>query len=523
MQRSAKRQRKAEVDPAEKQLFLKIQPQPEQFLYVDKFVDLNVYLIGSDDQLQCGMRTELKCALLYDEQPLVAMSKSGVLVIDRGASQSSESDRGASHDAVVGESGMLKLRVKFSENSMAHGNKKFCLSISSLNSSHLGIVMPFTTSGITVIRHRLVIQNTLPELWYKDEGGQNKCMTLTVHMLDSTGRCVKGTNVPLKVTLCYENKQQVTDQAILKDMKEAPLPIGTDGIAQLKLRIEDVSKNHQNRNFCVKVEADTQQCPMNFDIACDYSSFVQIRSKRNKRARQKKGQQSVTSISALSADLLPPSGPLGAPPPHAPSMAGMPSMKGVEAGITAASTGPLFPPGSIPTPQDAAMRGVIEWAENVIQGLHSIQNTVNVCLTKYAQETMQHLHMLLKLVQEAEATKHSAGRSPGSGLGHSPADVAASGTPPLHHGSSASALNDPFGVLGPPPGAMPGFGTGGKQNSLEMAIAEIGFLQKQTSLDGLMGLGGQLGMEMTVQHPDEDKVYYILAKMYHATNRVRFV
>jgi hypothetical protein len=117
---------------------------------------------------------------------------------------------------------------------------------------------------------------------------------------------------------------------------------------------------------------------------------------------------------------------------------------------------------------------------------------VSSLAARYANETQQHLHMLLKLVQDAHAQTAAGiatGNSPGDvgvgvgGAAGNPLSTLAGsslgpppGAPPGLSGSGNSP-NDLFGALGPPPGAMPGFGSQGKQNSLEMCIAEIGFLQ----------------------------------------------
>ena len=54
------------------------------------------------------------------------------------------------------------------------------------------------------------------------------------------------------------------------------------------MRIEDVSKNHQSKNFKIRVEPDTAKNPLNNDVAPDVTNEVEIRSKVNKQRQKKK-------------------------------------------------------------------------------------------------------------------------------------------------------------------------------------------------------------------------------------------
>ena len=64
------------------QLFLKIVPQPKEFVFCDLWYELSVFVMDAGEQLRCGMRTELSCDLLYDETPAVRVAKEGILVVD---------------------------------------------------------------------------------------------------------------------------------------------------------------------------------------------------------------------------------------------------------------------------------------------------------------------------------------------------------------------------------------------------------------------------------------------------------
>ena len=49
-------------------------------------------------------------------------------------------------------------------------------------------------------------------MWYKDEGGRDKCIEIVVDLMDAHGRVVQGQDVPLKVALLYEDQHPVTKQ-----------------------------------------------------------------------------------------------------------------------------------------------------------------------------------------------------------------------------------------------------------------------------------------------------------------------
>ena len=113
---------------------------------------------------------------------------------------------------------------------------------------------------------------------------------VTALLVDQSGSAVKDREVPLKVTLCYDGEEhmEVKNQSILKFPSETTLnKVGSDGSVELRLRIEEVSKNHQKQAFTIKIAPDGS--PANFDIAADVSTPVTVLSKRNKR--RKKGEQ----------------------------------------------------------------------------------------------------------------------------------------------------------------------------------------------------------------------------------------
>ena len=129
----------------------------------------------------------------------------------------------------------------------------------------------------------LNIVNRLPELWFKDEGGRDKCMELMVQLVNSSGHLVTDRKVPLKLVLKYENNNDVVQQELFKISPECRRYIDDTGSATIKFRVEDVSKNHQKQSFGIMVAPDVITSPQCADIGSANSTFVDIKSKRNKR------------------------------------------------------------------------------------------------------------------------------------------------------------------------------------------------------------------------------------------------
>ena len=251
---------------------------------------------------------------------------------------------------------------------MEYENQSFVIVISPL--SHIEDIEPLVSDVMNVIRHKLVIQKALPDLWYKDEGGRDKCMVLPIALLDASGAKVMNRQLRLKVSLLYENAEVVLKQEILKISPESTRIVNIEGEAILKFRIEDVSKNHQGQNFRVKVEGDTTQSPMNFDVACAFSNPVGIRSKRNKRARTK-------SFTNASPVLYPSAAQQAGSTPVAMDQSGTGEYVGAsltedeKARVEGAAK--LMDALPVPGTLNGSMNGIIQWASTVVSGLHALE------------------------------------------------------------------------------------------------------------------------------------------------------
>jgi hypothetical protein len=210
--------------------------------------------------------------LCFDEKPLRDCEES-LLVIENPHPR-------------ISKTGTATLRVKLTALSMRYENKKFLI-YANVENSGGPYVSPAVSEPMLCIRYRLkILEESIPEIWYKDEGGRDKCIDLSVTLQDQNNELIVTRKVPLRVTLLYESGHHVLKQDILKINPENKLLIDETGRALLRLRIEDVSKNHQKQLFTVQIVPDTVQHPLNNDISPDCCRPLEVRSKRNKRTRE---------------------------------------------------------------------------------------------------------------------------------------------------------------------------------------------------------------------------------------------
>ncbi|TMW62655.1 hypothetical protein Poli38472_005273 [Pythium oligandrum] len=347
-------------DGYSEKLRLKIQPHPPKFPFRDHPFEITVYLVDPSDHLKAGINLPLNVEL-YAAEKMVPVEKQ-IMHID------------SSTKPVMNGDGICKLRVRISECSMALGNRKFVIHISAGKQAATDYtVIPAVTSEMTVIQHRLVIQENLPDLWYKDEGGRDKCMLLPIHLVNEKNERVQGRQVPLRVTLLYENEHPVLKQDILKMSPDCQRMIDTTGKSLLKLRIEDVSKNHQGQAFRLKVEADTAQSPMNFDVAYDLSSTISVRSKRNKRRPLKNPPVPITHH--IIAGASNPASATSSPSSNPDNEAALASMGAFTTDDRSKQMrlSPTTSSSQKPPSLTNSMESVLGWTGSVVHGLHQLE------------------------------------------------------------------------------------------------------------------------------------------------------
>jgi hypothetical protein len=155
------------------------------------------------------------------------------------------------------------------------------------------------TSAIHLVNYKLYVQpRDWEEAWYKDEGGRDKCMIAQVELHNAEGSMATGIRAPIRLTLRYADAQStnVRNQDILRILGHPKQFVDPDsGTVSIRFRIEDVSKNHQGQDFKVEICADSSRFA---DIAPAYTPPVSVRSKRTKRQRMSANADTMSNTSA---------------------------------------------------------------------------------------------------------------------------------------------------------------------------------------------------------------------------------
>eukprot|EP01034_Spumella_vulgaris_P031174 gene31174-38521_t len=169
----------------------------------------------------------------------------------------------------------------------------FTRNISEPDLEYLSNIAPLSSHGMLVIKHRLLVKLDLrdngnedrQDIWFKDEGGKDNCIDVHVRLVDQNGNLVTTRSVPLRLTLQYASGENVLKQDLLVVMPDSSMSVEKSGCALIKLRINDVSKNHQRQQFHITVSPDTGAAPLLNDVSADESHNIEVKSKRTKRTR----------------------------------------------------------------------------------------------------------------------------------------------------------------------------------------------------------------------------------------------
>ena len=204
--------------------------------------------------------------------------------------------------------------------------------------------------------------------------------------------------MPLKVTLCYEGDEhmEVKNQSILKFPSETTVNrVASDGSVELKVRVEEVSKNHQKQAFVIRVAPDVVYSPTNHDIAADYTTAVTVLSKRNKR-RKKEGSENMTPTLMGQNGLTSPMSTLA-------NSAIAPAASSLSASLLLSSD---FKPSAA---LSATVNSVASWCQYVHRGLTSLEwQHVGFEIT---EEGQVHLHRPLHRCPSCWVYKDASERS----------------------------------------------------------------------------------------------------------------
>lgn len=158
---------------------------------------------------------------------------------------------------------------------------------------------PTLSAAITVVQYRLSVKilseptngsyDASEGVWYKDESGREKSIDILVEALDEHDSLLTNRNITLKPFLIYYGSGElVARQDLLQVLPDTRLSINDSGVASMKFRINDVSKNHQKQPFSILVSPHLPPPHQNqvcLDVAPACSDSITVKSKRTKRIR----------------------------------------------------------------------------------------------------------------------------------------------------------------------------------------------------------------------------------------------
>lgn len=268
--------------------FLNLTPLPPKHPFVRVWFPVKVSLVDQRRQPKSGIALQLHVELFYEDGTLVPNQPKQLEVHGHDEAR----------PILLTPTGSVDLKLRILSCSNAHEGKAFYLRFSGAPVPFNGqpqsqgvTIMPCTSAHLWVVRHRIRITQQPPSAWYKDEGGRDNCINISGLLVDEHEQPVQGREVPLKVVLAYEGEDttEVKQQNILKIPQETLPKVDKFGKIILRVRIEEVSKNHQKQAFVVRIAPDTDYSSENGDISADITTPITVLSKRNKR-RPKGGQ-----------------------------------------------------------------------------------------------------------------------------------------------------------------------------------------------------------------------------------------
>mmetsp|Transcript_1352 Transcript_1352/g.1746 ORF Transcript_1352/g.1746 Transcript_1352/m.1746 type:complete len:573 (+) Transcript_1352:37-1755(+) len=182
------------------------------------------------------------------------------------------------------ERGRLTFKARINALSRDVGEGGFCICIQSedpnINSCY--------SNPITVVSYKLILLNSTPCKWYNQMGGGGNCITLDLECRDSSNQLVTKP-IPLEMILIYaDDGEPVRTQEILTKSDDSQM-ITSNGKATMKVRIEHVSRKHQNRSFAIKITPNLLSDPLAACVASITSTSINVLSKITPRDRRTKG------------------------------------------------------------------------------------------------------------------------------------------------------------------------------------------------------------------------------------------
>ena len=197
----------------------------------------------------------------------------------------------------MSKSGTATIQLKINTLSRYFESSRFSLRVQPADDANVSGLKEVKTPTFNVVSQRLKVtdlggeEDGLIGKFYKDEGGKEKFLEYSVELKDARGICADR-EVPLKVTLHYdtENRPEANEMTnngkqTLMSFDETNELIVKNGKGIVKIRINDVSKNHYSNGFLIRVGPKLEGdggVPENSDISAGWSGTTIVKSKRAK-------------------------------------------------------------------------------------------------------------------------------------------------------------------------------------------------------------------------------------------------
>ena len=127
-----------------------------------------------------------------------------------------------------------------------------------------------------------IIRKTFPQPVFNDNKG-DKFLHLPVQLLNAAGSVLLDRVVPLKVTLRYRNGELVKptyeEKPTLMQLQPDNPQVEKDGNCVVRARIMQITRNHNNNHFLIRIEPDLDVNPANCDIGYAECGPFEVRTK----------------------------------------------------------------------------------------------------------------------------------------------------------------------------------------------------------------------------------------------------
>jgi len=270
----------------------------DELQHVDVSFDVAIYLQqGLSGDPKCGIELSLQVELFLvddeqDEEKRLAPDGAFEIFDDL---------------KIRKDTGRCEIKVKVKKcDSMVMENKQLVLRARSGSDVQEAWSNPFK-----VFRHRLVVEATdWNEIWYKDVGGKENILSVPVALVDASNQIITNRKVKLAISCVYDGTMlPVPDQSLLKifmsdteNNDHKKLIVLHGGRALIRFRIEEVSKNHQNKAFRLKIAPDTRNSPADFDVSTTFTKAISVRSKINRK--RQRGEDDFVSTTTPALNIL---------------------------------------------------------------------------------------------------------------------------------------------------------------------------------------------------------------------------